>query len=109
MTMLLKPAPNLSTRIFAAKGWALMSAVPFPHSPTSFRPHFQTVPLAASAEEWLSPPETTTMLLTFNTWTAFDRLMAVPSPTSPLVLFPQAQTVPSACNRWEERRVGKRV
>src|ERR1017187_5859714 len=91
--MLLKPAPNSSTRSFAGKGLAPALVVPFPNSPTSFSPHFHTVPSAASAEEWLSPPLTTTILLTFNTWTALDRLNVVPSPNSPLELLPQAQTV----------------
>src|SRR5579862_1584552 len=98
MTTLLKLLPNLSTKILSGKGLAVALVVPFPNSPRSFRPHFQIEPSAESAEEWLSPPDTETMLLTFNTWTGLDRLVVVPSPSSPLELFPQSHTVPSAFN-----------
>src|SRR5260370_42190873 len=76
-------------------GWALVSAVAFPNSPTSFRPHFQTVTSDLRAAELESPPETATILLRLKTCTALDRLKVVPSPSSPLEFFPHAQTVPS--------------
>ena len=90
MTTLLKLFPNLSVSIFAGNGCGDGCRVSADAQFTDIvQAPFPDGAVGGSAMEWQSPPDTMTMLLTFKTWTALERLIAVPSPSSPWIVSPR--------------------
>ena len=69
--------------------------LPSPSSPSSLKPHAQTVPSFLKARECPIPAAIAAMSESPFTWLAEELWFLVPSPSWPFQLFPQAQTVPS--------------